>query len=156
MREYNKSQDFELAFKMDTDMQMKKLLLEFERVYQRYSELFEIYYRCFDEDGTHAVSVPGWEMHNLGAHNISMHMSLYWMLLKLKMLEQAYFRNPTDQELRSQVLKSRREFKKSVNLRKIKHYERIYYQVLRPYSGYYRLLYSCDSMLWCAYCILCF
>ena len=112
MREYNKSQDFELAFKMDTDMPMKKLLLEFERVYQRYSELFEIYYRCFDEDGTHAVSVPGWEMHNLGAHNISMHMSLYWMLLKLKMLEQAYFRNPTDQELRSQVLKSRREFKK--------------------------------------------
>lgn len=113
VRAYKKAQDFELAFKMDTDMPMKKLLLEFERVYQRYSELFEMYYRCFDEDGTHAVSVPGWEMHNLGAHNISMHMSLYWMLLKLRMLEQAYFQNPTDQELRNQVLKSRQEFKDS-------------------------------------------
>lgn len=59
VRAYKKAQDFELAYKIDTDMPMKKLLLEFERVYQRYSELFEMYYRCFDEDGTHAVSVPG-------------------------------------------------------------------------------------------------
>lgn len=113
VREYNKSQDFELAYKIDTDMPMKKLLLEFERIYKIYGELFEEYYKCFDDDGTNAVSVPGWEMHNLGANNISMAMSIHWKLLKLRMLEQAYFQNPTDQELRNQVLKSRQEFKDS-------------------------------------------
>ncbi len=101
-----------LAFKMDTDMPMKKLLLEFERIYKIYRELFEEYYKCFDRDGTNAVSVPGWEMHNLSANNTSMAMSIHWKLLKLRMLEQAYFQNPTDQELRNQGLKSRREFKK--------------------------------------------
>ena len=57
------------------------------------------------------MSSPGWEIHNLAVGNTEMMMSLYWMLLKLKIMEQAYFQNPTDQGLRNQVLKSRQEFK---------------------------------------------
>jgi hypothetical protein len=113
VRTYNKSQDFDLAFKMNTDMPMKQLLLEFENAYKRYCELFNEYYNCFDEDGVSLRRTPGWETHVLAVSNISMTMNLHWKLLKLKMLEQAYFQNPTDQGLRDQVLKGRRDFKEA-------------------------------------------
>ena len=111
LKAYNKSQDFELAVKIDVDMPVKNVLEEYEKVSRSYKNLFQDYYNCFDGEGERAVSSPGWEIHNLAVGNTEMMMSLYWMLLKLKIMEQAYFQNPTDQGLRNQVLKSRQEFK---------------------------------------------
>lgn len=111
LKAYNKSQDFELAVNIDVDMPVKNVVEEYEKVSRSYVNLFKAYYNCFDGEGERAVSSPGWEIHNLAVRNTELMMSLYWMLLKLKLMEQVYFQNPTDQGLRNQVLKSRQEFK---------------------------------------------
>lgn len=111
LKAYNKVQDSEWAVVIDVDMPVKNVIEEYEKVSRRYKNLFKDYYNCFDEEGERAVSSPGWEIHNIAVRNTELMMSLYWMLLKIKMMEQAYFQNPTDQGLRNQVLKFRQEFK---------------------------------------------
>lgn len=111
IRAYNKSQDFPQAAIIDVDMSVKQLLTEIEDIHKSYEYIIEEYHNCFDEHAQTAVGTPSWEIHVLATRNVGLSMDIHWKLLKLKLAEQAYFQNPADQSLRSQVLTYRREFK---------------------------------------------
>lgn len=111
IKAYNKSQDFPQAAIIDVDMSVKQLLTEIEDIHKSYEYIITEYYNCFDENGQTAVGTPSWEIHALATRNVGLSMDIHWKLLKLKLAEQAYFQNPADQSLRSQVLTYRREFK---------------------------------------------